>query len=32
MKKNIFLILATVFAITACDLNKYPLASLSPDS
>jgi hypothetical protein len=32
MKKNIFLILATVFAISACDLNKTPLAALSPDS
>ena len=32
MKKNIFLILATVFTISACDLNKTPLAALSPDS
>ncbi|MBQ5984070.1 MAG: RagB/SusD family nutrient uptake outer membrane protein [Bacteroidales bacterium] len=32
MKKNIILILATALAVVACDLNKYPLASLSPDS
>ncbi len=32
MKKNIILIIATVLAIASCDLNKAPLASLSPDS
>ena len=32
MKKNLFLILAAVLAFASCDLNKSPLASLSPDS
>ncbi len=32
MKKNIILIIATVLALASCDLNKAPLASLSPDS
>ena len=32
MKKNIILIIATALAVAACDLDKFPLASLSPDS
>lgn len=32
MKKNILLIIATALAVAACDLDKFPLASLSPDS
>lgn len=32
MKKNILLIIACALVVAACDLDKFPLASLSPDS
>ena len=32
MKKNILILAAAALALTACDLNKAPLAQLSPDS
>lgn len=32
MKKNILLLIAAALTVAACDLDKFPLASLSPDS